>query len=106
MLIIGLAIAFSLSFSTVNAAENKVHKNTQLPRVELYVTNWCPYCKQAKNFLDQRGIEYRVYDIEHDDAAARRKRQLDPGRGVPFAVINGVKISGWSQQAYQAALKN
>ena len=103
-----LLVGFTLVVTapTYSAAENKVHRNTKAPQVELYVTSWCPYCTKAKAFFDQRGIDYQAYDIERDPAAARRKQQLDSGRGVPFAVINGIKISGWSQQAYQTALEN
>jgi len=46
-----------------------------------------------------------VYDIEKDSAAAKRKMELDSGRGVPFAIINGIKISGWSKSMYQSALE-
>ncbi|WP_084091718.1 glutaredoxin family protein [Malonomonas rubra] len=60
---------------------------------------------QAKSFLASRGVEVTVYDIEEDAAAAKRKQQLDTGRGVPFAVINGQKISGWSQKLYEMALE-
>ena len=87
-------------------AASSASKETSPPEVELYVTSWCPYCTKAKAFFDQRGIDYQVYDIEKDSAAARRKQQLDTGRGVPFAVINGKKVSGWSPRAYQAALDN
>jgi glutaredoxin len=72
--------------------------------VELYVTSWCPYCRQAIDFFRSRGINYVVYDIEQDDNAARRKKELDPRKGVPFAVINGVKIHGFSEEAYLKAL--
>ena len=86
-------------------AETKVHRKAVQHEVELYVTSWWPYCNQAKSFLASKGIEFKVYDIEKDAAAAQRKKQLDVGRGVPFAVINGIKISGWSQRAYEAALE-
>lgn len=105
-LVLGLSAAINLGLPAAAAAETKVHRKTQRPAVELYVTSWCPYCTKAKAFFDQRGIDYQVYDIERDANAARRKQQLDAGRGVPFAIINGIKISGWSSQAYQAALEN
>lgn len=73
-------------------------------QVELYVTSWCPYCRQAIDFFRSRGIYYVVYDIERDDDAARRKKELDPRKGVPFAVINGIKIHGFSEAAYLKAL--
>jgi len=56
--------------------------------------------------LASKGIAFKVYDIEKDAAAAKRKKQLDPGRGVPFAIINGTKLSGWSQRMYELALED
>jgi len=73
-------------------------------QVELYVTSWCPYCRQAIDFFRSRGVYYVLYDIERDDNAARRKKELDPRKGVPFAVINGTKIHGFSEEAYLKAL--
>ena len=46
-------------------------------QVELYVTSWCPYCHKAKEFFDSRGINYTAYDIEEDEEASARKKQLD-----------------------------
>lgn len=72
--------------------------------VELYTTSWCPYCKDARNFFRSRGISFSEYDIEKDEEAARRKNELDGGRGVPFAVICDQKIRGFSTIAYERAL--
>ncbi len=74
-------------------------------RVELYVTSWCPYCKNAKDFFRSKGIPVTVYDIEKDKKAAARKKKLDARSGVPFAVVNGVKIHGYSPEQYTEALK-
>ena len=74
-------------------------------KVELYVTDWCPYCKKAIKFFQSRGIPFKVYDIEKDKQAAARKSQLDGGqKGVPLAVINGTRIHGFSAEHYESAL--
>lgn len=74
--------------------------------VELYTTSWCPYCKKAIHYFQSKGIAYTVYDIEADKQAAARKKKLDGRGGVPFAVINGKKIHGFSANAYEAALQH
>lgn len=74
------------------------------PQVELFVTSWCPYCKKAESFFRSQGIPCAIYDIEKDSSAARRKSQLDSRNGVPFAVVNGQKIHGYSEDAYRRAL--
>ncbi len=73
--------------------------------VELYVTSWCGYCKKAKAFLRARKIDFTEYDVEKDKDAARRHRKLNPRGGVPVAVINGKTLFGFSQTAYESALK-
>ena len=89
--------------SEESAIANKA--DAAVPQVELYVTSWCPYCKQAENFFRSQGIPYTIYDIEKDSSAARRKEQLDSSRGVPLAIINGQVIRGYSVEAYREALK-
>jgi len=74
------------------------------PRIELYVTSWCPYCLKAIDFFRERGLAPTIYNIERDPAAARRKEQLDPRRGVPLAVIDGQVIYGYAPRSYQTAL--
>ncbi|MGD2186167.1 MAG: glutaredoxin family protein [Desulfobacterales bacterium] len=78
----------------------------EAPTVEIYVTSWCRYCHAAKNFFRSRGIEFTVYDIEKDRDAARRMMTFTKIKAVPFVVINGRGIQGYSEQAYELALKN
>lgn len=84
--------------------EDVVTVNT--PTVEIYETSWCGYCKKAKNFFRSRGIDFVVYDIEKDQQAARRMMTMTDMRAVPFVVINGQGIQGYSEQAYTLALQN
>jgi len=74
------------------------------PKVELYTTSWCGYCKQAKAFLRSQGIAYTEYDVEQDREAAQRMRQLTHASSVPVAVIDGQVIRGFSEGAYRQAL--
>jgi glutaredoxin len=76
------------------------------PTVEIYETRWCGYCKKAKEFFRSRGIDFVTYDIEKDEQAARRMRSLTSRRAVPFVVINGQGIQGYSVAAYERALQN
>jgi glutaredoxin-like YruB-family protein len=76
------------------------------PSVELYTTNWCTYCKKAKAYFRSKGIAFIEYNIEKDKAAQKRMRKLTKSRAVPFAVINGQQIQGYSTSAYERALNN
>lgn len=103
--LIGCLLVMLLTFSNVFAAQTRTLRKTPKHKIELFVTSWCPYCKKAKAYLDGRGIDYQLYDIEQDADAARRKSQLSPNSGVPLAIIDGKIVNGWSQSAYEAALE-
>ena len=76
-----------------------------LPIVELFVTSWCGYCKKAEAYFNKRNIPFVKYDIEKDQKAARRKSSLTQSRGVPFVLIGDVGIPGYSEAAFDKALR-
>ena len=80
-------VLFALIFQgNVGAAAGKA--DPAVPQVELYVTSWCPYCKQAENFFRAQGLPFTVYDVEKDSAAARRKE------GGDFSRAGRARIAG------------
>lgn len=91
------------SFESTPAEEVSSHFNN---KVELYTTSWCPYCEKSREYFRNQGVAFKEYDIEKDASAAARKKRLGSSRGVPFAVVNGEKIQGYSVKKYEQALKN
>lgn len=96
---------YVLKSNSAQKARPAQQQTSQDNKVELYLVSWCPYCKKAREFFDFKGISYTAYDIEEDAKAATRKKQLDSKTGVPFAIVNGVKIHGYSPEMYSRALK-
>lgn len=94
------------------AAEARKKKSQPKPKpkavvdaeVEIFTAPWCGYCKMATAFLDEYGVPYQEYDIDADRESALRLKQLNQGGGIPFAIINGQSVKGWSQHAYARAL--
>jgi glutaredoxin len=93
-----------LGETTKASSPGVVNKAKPAVTAELYVTDWCPYCSKAIKFLQANEVPYVVYDIEKDKQAAERKMRLSGRNGVPFAIINGNKVYGFSEYAYMAAL--
>lgn len=91
--------------SAAELRKKKLLEAKKAPKVELFVTSWCGYCTKAKAYLREKGIKFRVYDIEKDRQAARRKASLTSKRGVPFALIGDQKVTGFSRAAYDRALR-
>lgn len=73
--------------------------------VELYVTSWCGYCKQAAAYMKSRNIPFVAYDIEKDSSAKQRHAELG-GRGVPLIIIGKNKMSGFSPETLEQYLGN
>ena len=71
--------------------------------VDVYVTSWCPSCKQAKAYLISKGIPFREYDVEADPAALDRARGLGYRGAIPFFVINGRSRTGFSPEWIDSA---
>ncbi len=73
--------------------------------VEIFTTAWCAVCKKAKNWLTKNNIPFTEYDVEKDQMAFRRMQNLGGGNSVPFALINGKAVKGFSPKRYQDALR-
>lgn len=56
--------------------------------ITMYTTRWCPDCRRAKNFMKERGVEFREINIEEDASAEAVVIKANNGkRKVPtFAV--------------------
>ncbi len=50
--------------------------------IVMYCTPWCPDCRNAKRYLDGRGLKYTEVDITKDKAAEKRARELALGKLV------------------------
>ena len=61
----------------------------------LYTAEWCPDCRRAREFLDARGVEYQVVDLEGDPAAADRLVEATGKRGIPYLVVDGEWIAAY-----------
>jgi mycoredoxin len=64
-------------------------------KIVMYTTPWCGDCRQAKRFLDARGLAYDEVDIEQVPEAAGIVMRLNGGnRSVPTLDVGGTIISG------------
>ena len=66
-----------------------------MAKIEVYTTNYCPYCVRAKQFLDMKDRDYTVIDVTGDDAARMALVEKSGGRKtVPQIFINDRHIGG------------
>ena len=105
--VLTLALALQLFLAPPSTASSAAEpqKHHSWPKVELYTTDWCPYCLKARIFFDSRGIPYTLYDVEKSREAAFKKERIAPRSGVPLVIIGDIVIRGYSEKAYKTALE-
>ena len=54
--------------------------------------------------MRSNGIPYKNYDIEKDRKARARMKKLGGTGAVPFAIINGKTVRGYSEGTYKRLL--
>lgn len=67
------------------------------PRVIIFTTPHCPYCKKAKKYLRERGVPFKDVDVSRDAAAARDMVRRSGQQGVPVLDIGGKIIIGFDR---------
>lgn len=72
--------------------------------VTIYSTPTCPFCKKAKAYLDEQGIEYTDIDVMHDQDAARAMVEKTGQMGVPVIDVDGEFVIGFDQKKLEALL--
>lgn len=72
--------------------------------VKMYATDWCPYCRKAREFFARRNIPYIEFDIEKS-AAARAEYDRLGARGVPVILVGTQRMNGFGEQRLTNMLK-
>ncbi len=68
-----------------------------MTKITIYMTNWCPYCAQAKRLLESIGAEWDEVNIEKQGMSREELAQLTGGHTVPQIVIGDTHIGGYNE---------
>ena len=67
-----------------------------MAKVDIYTTDYCPYCTRAKMLLDNKGVEYTEHDVTGDDDARIKLVEKSGGsKTVPQIFINDKHYGGF-----------
>lgn len=74
-----------------------------MKNITVYTSSTCPYCTLAKEYLDDKGVEYTEKNVQEDQEA--RKELMSSGHmGVPVVVIDDEEIVGFDKEKIDLAL--
>jgi alkyl hydroperoxide reductase subunit F len=66
-----------------------------MPRVTVYSTQNCPYCRMVKAFLDRQGVPYISFDVGTDKEQAKKMIEVSGQYGVPVVTVDDEVIVGF-----------
>lgn len=71
-----------------------------MPRILVYSTQFCGYCRAAKNLLRAKGLDYQEIDVGVDQAKRAEMVARTAGRRtVPQIFIHGRHVGGYDELA-------
>lgn len=68
-----------------------------MPNVEIYTTQFCPYCIRAKQLLQQKGVPFVEHNLQDKPEELEALKSRTKMRTVPQIFINGQLIGGYTE---------
>jgi glutaredoxin 3 len=72
--------------------------------VTIYTTPTCHFCKMAKDFFDEKGVQYTAHDVAADAAKRAEMIELTGQLGVPVIVIGNEVLVGFDRSRLASKL--
>jgi glutaredoxin len=96
-----LAITYRPSVETIACDETTLNPK---PDVIMLGAWWCPYCTQARKYLQYNEISYCEYDMERTDEGKRLYKEVN-GQAIPILLIGDYQINGFNERSIEKALE-
>ena len=78
------------------AVETQPEEELDLEGVVLFCNKWCPGCRRARIWFEDKKIEYTEYDVTRNQAAAKQVKEWTGGNlTTPTFYINGEVVIDW-----------
>lgn len=73
-------------------------------RITLYSSRNCPYCRQARQYLQNKGLRFQEFDVQQNVRAQRMLEKMGT-RSVPVLMIGDTRVDGFDRQRLDRLLK-
>lgn len=78
-------------------ARERREKKQKQPRVLLFTTPTCSWCRRAKRYFREKGVKFKEIDVSRDPAAARDLVRWTGQMGVPVIRIGNQFVVGFDR---------
>jgi len=66
-----------------------------MSKIQIYTTNWCPYCNAAKALLDDKHVPYDEIDVTDPTLRMAMVERANGRRTVPQIFIGETHVGGY-----------
>ena len=70
-----------------------------MTKVQIYTTQWCPYCHAAKSLLEDKGVAYEEVDANDPEVRMQMVERAHGRRTVPQIFIGDTHVGGYDDMA-------
>ena len=74
------------------------------PKVVMYSTNSCGYCKKARKYFKKNNIAFTDYNIQKNAKAKSEYKKMG-ARGVPVILVGNKRLNGFSIKGFESIYK-
>ncbi len=74
------------------------------PNIIIYTTPDCGYCYTIKDYLYQKGLQFKEINIYEDDKFIEEMEKISNQKNVPVTVINDTVIVWWDKNKINKAI--
>jgi len=67
-------------------------------RIRLFIKPYCPWCDQARQWLDERGLKYQTLDVIADSKAMTEMVNLSGQRLAPVIDVDGKVLADFGPE--------
>ncbi len=75
-----------------------------MPKVKVYSTPTCPWCKRTKEFLKEKNVQFDDINVAEDREAAKEMVEKSGQMGVPVIEIDGEIVVGFDKEKLESLL--
>jgi len=64
------------------------------PKIQMYASDWCPYCSRARRLLQEKGVPFEEIDVDARPEARAEKVARSGRHSVTQIFVGDIHVGG------------
>ena len=83
-----------------------IGQGSRSPKITVYTSPSCHWCRVAKRYLEEKGLPYREIDIIANKRGRQEMARMTGQYGVPVIRVGERAMTGWDKAEFERLLKD